>query len=143
MRREKLGTTNIRLVTVYADGVKVEGRENANRPWVFDRDIMEIAERIYRKTAVRRLRVRSIGLYLEGLTRLAFEPDLFEPETENKNRRLQQAIDEIQNRYGAAKITRGLVLAASVTRQKRLLTANLKNIIEHETKFHAGGGYAN
>jgi hypothetical protein len=64
------------------------------------------------------------------LVHLGFQPDLFEPETENKNRKLQEAIDKIQNRYGTEKIARGLVLAASSMQgRERLLTA--------------GAGYAN
>ena len=130
MRREKLGTTIICMAIVYADGVRTEGQEKAHRPWVLDYDIMETAERIFRKVANRRLRVRSIGLSLEGLTPLGYEPDLFELEIENKNRKLQEAIDKIQNRYGAEKIARGMVLAASSKQGgKQLLTA--------------GTGYAN
>jgi DNA polymerase IV len=124
MRREKLGTTSICMAIVYADGVRAEGQEKAHRPWVLDYDIMETAERIFRKVGNRRLRVRSIGLSLEGLTPLGYEPDLFELETENKNRKLQEAIDVIQNRYGAEKIARGMVLAASSKQGgKQLLTA--------------------
>jgi DNA polymerase-4 len=124
MRREKLGTTIITLIVVYSDGMKAEGKEKLKRPFILDRDIASAAEKIYRKNAVRRIRVRSIGLCLEGLTPLGYEPDLFEPETETANRKLQEAVDKIQNRYGEGKITRGLVLAASgMGGGKRLITA--------------------
>ena len=111
MRRDKLGATIISLLVLYADGVKVKGKEKLQRPCVLDRDIAATAERIYNKIASRRLRIRSLGLSLEGLVLLGYEPDLFEPETANC--KLQEAIDKIQNRYGAGKITRGLVLLAS------------------------------
>ena len=118
------------MVIVYADGMRVEGREKAKHPCIINHDIMETAERIYQKIAVRRLMVRSIGLALGGLTPLAYEPDLFEPEIEDKYRRLQAAVDEIQSRYGTGKLMRGMVLAASHARgRKQLLTA--------------GEGYAN
>ena len=82
------------------------------------------AERIFNKIMVRRLLIRSIGLSLEGFIRLGYEPDLFEPESEIANRRLQEAIDKIQGRYGMGKITKGLVLAASAIKGGRpLLTA--------------------
>jgi DNA polymerase-4 len=124
MRRDKLGATNINLVVVYADGMRAEGREKMKRPCVLDSDIAAVAEKIYRKSAARRIRVQSIGLCLEGFVPLGYEPDLFEPETEIKNMKLQEAVDKIQNRYGAGKITRGLVLAASkIPGGKRLLTA--------------------
>jgi DNA polymerase-4 len=44
---------------------------------------------------------------------LGYEPDLFEIENDVKNRRLQEAIDLIQGRYGAGAVMRGVVLAAA------------------------------
>ena len=124
MRRDKLGATNISLVVVYADGMRAEGHEKLKRPCVLDKDIAAIAEKIFNKAAVRRIRIRSLGLCLAGLTSLGYEPDLFEPETETANRKLQEAVDKIQNRYGLEKLSRGLVLAASKTQGgKRLLSA--------------------
>jgi DNA polymerase-4 len=128
MRRDKLGASVVRLIVVYADGVKAEGSEKGGgtlvpRLYVLDRDIAAAAERVYRKAAVRRIRVRSIGLSLEGLTPLGYEPDLFEPEGELKNRRLQEAVDKIQNRFGTGAVMRGLALAASAGQGKQgLLT---------------------
>jgi hypothetical protein len=117
MRRDKLGATYISLMVVYADGVTAGGREKgggakACRLFVLDRDIAAAGARIYRKAAVRRVRVRSIGLALEGLMPLGYEADLFEPEGEAKSRKLQEAVDAIQTRYGAGAVCRGLVLAA-------------------------------
>jgi DNA polymerase-4 len=109
MRRDKLGTTIIRLAAVYADGARAEGQEKTRRLFVLDREIAEAAERIFRKAALRRLRVRSVGLSLEGLVPLGYEPDLFEPEPATKNRKLQQAADDIQNRFGLGKVTRGII----------------------------------
>jgi len=79
---------------------------------------------VFKKTAVRRIRVRSIGLSLEGLVPLGFQPDLFEPETERKDRKLQEAVDLIQDRYGVGKVTRGLTIAAPPKNDgKRLLSS--------------------
>jgi DNA polymerase-4 len=127
MRRDKLGAAIIRLEVLYADGVWAEGQEKPKRAFVLDRDIAGAAERIFIKTAARRLRLRSIALFLEGLTPLAYEPDLFEPETETKNRKLQEAADGIQNRFGFGKLTRGPVFAASSMQgSRRLLTAGVQ-----------------
>jgi DNA polymerase-4 len=117
MRRDKLGAAIITLMVVYADGVKAEGREKGggaktSRLYVFDRDIAAAGVRIYRKTAVRRIRIRSVGLALEELLPLGYTADLFEPEGETKNRKLQEAVDAIQKRYGAGAVCRGPVLAA-------------------------------
>jgi len=125
MRRDKLGTTNIAMVIAYADGLRIEVHEKARRPRIFDHDIMETAERIYHKTAVRRLRAKSISLSLEGLTLLAYEPDLFEPEIEDKYRRFQTAVDEIQSRYRTGKLMREMVLVVSHAQgRKKLLTTS-------------------
>jgi DNA polymerase-4 len=124
MRRDKLGATVINLVVMYADGIRAEGKEKLKRPCVLDRDIAAIAEKIFNSAAVRRVMIRSLGLSLEGLTHLGFEPDLFDPET--VDRKLQEAVDKIQNRYGVGKISRGLVLAASQMQGgKRLLATGM------------------
>jgi DNA polymerase-4 len=106
MRRDKLGAPVITLATVYADGVRVAGQERGKRLYVLDRDIAAAGLRIYRKTALRRIRVRSVGLALEGLLPLGYEADLFEAAGEAKNRKLQEAVDAIQSRYGVGAIQR-------------------------------------
>jgi len=113
MRRDKLETSCISLTVVYADGVRIQSREKLKRPHVLDRDIAATAERIFRKTATRRLRLRSLSLSLEALSPLGYEVDLFEAPPETKNRKLQEAVDKIQNRYGVEAVTRGVVLVAS------------------------------
>jgi len=112
MRRDKLGAYIVSLIVGYADGVKVEGREKLKRLCILDRDIAATAERIFHKEVTRRLRVRTIGLSLEGLTPLGYQPDLFEPEMDVKNKKLQEAVDKIQNHYGARAVMRGVVLEA-------------------------------
>jgi len=133
MRKEKSGATEICLNVFYSDGVKAEGREKLRRLCILDRDIALAAEKIYKKTVVRRIRIRTVSLSLEGLVPLDFQPDLFEPfvcaesgrsneccplETEIKNRKLQEAADKIKNRYGTGKVTRGIVLAAAFAGKK-------------------------
>jgi len=122
MRNEKFGMRKISFVVIYADGMRVEGCEKSKRLLVTDKEIMTIAYAVYKKTVNRRIRIRSIGLSFEDLIPLGYQPDLFEPETEIKNRKLQEAVDEIQNRYGTGKVTRGLALTASPKNDgKRLL----------------------
>ena len=113
MRNEKLGAGALRLSLLYSDGVKIQGAEKTKRLLAMDGEIMAAASSLYKKTALRRIRLRSIALCLEDLSPLGYQPDLFEPETQIKNRRLQEAVDKIQNRYGTGKISKGLVLAAS------------------------------
>jgi len=128
MRRNKLGATVINLTVNYADGMSAEGTEKGKRSFVLDKDIGNAAYRIFKKVAVRRIRIRSLGLSLESLVPLGYEVDLFEPENEEKERHLQEAVDVIQNKFGAGKITRGIVLAAMNNNGKKksagLLNAN-------------------
>jgi len=124
MRNLKLGMMRLNIAVVYADGVRVEGSEKVKRLLITDREIMTTACAVYHKTVNRRIRIRSIGLCFEELASLGYQPDLFEPEMETKNRTLQEAVDKIQNRYGTGAVMRGMVLAASHTNGgKRLLTA--------------------
>jgi DNA polymerase-4 len=109
MRKDKLGATVLKIEVVYADGVNAEGKEKMNRPFFLDRDITEIAKKLYHKTVLRRIRIRSVVLSLEVFVPMRCEPELFEPET---NRNLQSAVDSIQERYGAGTVTRGIILGA-------------------------------
>ncbi len=121
MRRDKLGAAMITLTVIYADGVRAEGREKGKRLYVLDKDIFASAERIFFKIAVRRLRIRSIGLVLEGLLPLGYEPDLFEIEDETKDRSLQEAVDKIRTRFGEGKLMKGLVFEALNMQSGQLL----------------------
>jgi DNA polymerase-4 len=128
MRRSKLGAAKICMEITYADGVRVEGQEKPKSCCILDRDILETAERIFRKAAVRRIRVRSIRLSLEGLIPLDYEVDLFEPEIE-KHHKLQKTVDEIRNRFGNEKLLHGLAVVSVLQGKssKRLLTAGTVN----------------
>jgi len=129
MRNGKLGMRKLSVVVVYADGVRAEGGEKLKRLLVTDKEIMLAAYSIFKKTAVRRIRIRSIGISLEDFIPLAYQPDLFEPEMEIKSRKIQEAVDKIQNRFGAGKITRGAALTSAMSGDRQLLTV--------------GAGYAN
>jgi len=111
MRKDRLGAGSLRLAVIYNDGVEAAGNEKAKNLLVLDSEIISAAGRLYRKTAKRRIRIRSIRLSLETLAPLAYEPDLFEPD--NSEKKLQETVDSIQLRYGAGTVMRGLVLAAS------------------------------
>jgi len=76
-----------------------------------EKDILAAVERIYRKTAERRVRVSSICVSLEDLAPLGYEADLFSFEDEAKEWRLQRAVDLIHDRYGNGAVMRGMVLA--------------------------------
>ena len=111
MRNEKLGMRKVQLGVVYSDGVAVQGFERSKRLLVLDRDITNTAHRIYTKIVTRRIRIRSIGLCFEDFLPLAYQPDLFEAETETKNRKLQEAVDKIKNRYGSGMLKTGMLPA--------------------------------
>jgi DNA polymerase-4 len=120
----------LRSLALGIDGSRIEGNggekritQQGKRLYVPDRDIAAAGVRIYREAAARRIRVRSVGLLLEGLIPLGYEANLFEVEGEDRMRRLQAAVDGIQGRYGVGSVCRGLVLAASAVQGgKGLLT---------------------
>jgi DNA polymerase-4 len=113
MRGSKLGVMAIQLLVIYADGVRANGEEKGKRLYITDKEIGEAAKRIYVKIAGRRLRVRSITLTLNDLRPLGWEPDLFVPEEDDKQKRLQEAADKIRNKYGFSLLTTGEVLGAA------------------------------
>jgi DNA polymerase-4 len=113
MRKEKLGAGIIRLTAVYADGFTEQGTEKGKRLFVLDREIREGAERLYRRMVKRRIRMRSLVLALGDLRPLGWEPVLFMPEGDGKERRIQGAVDTLRHRYGRNAVTRGLTLAVS------------------------------
>ena len=120
MRNEKLGAKTLRLAVIYSDGVETYGLEKTKKPLVTDSEIMSVACSIYRKTVKRRIRIRSIGLGLEDLSPLGYQPDLFEAANTEK---LQEAVDKIRNRYGPGTIMRAPVLASMKITGRRQLIA--------------------
>jgi DNA polymerase-4 len=113
LRGDKLGAAFLGLTVTYADGVTEGGEERSKRLIILDREIAGTAERVYRRVVKRRIRIRSITLTLGGLKPLGWEPDLFIPEEDDRQRRVQEAADAIRNRYGFGTITTGAVMAAS------------------------------
>jgi DNA polymerase-4 len=113
MRRTKVGAGRIRVAVLYADGIRAHGEQRGKRLLVTDQEIAERAAQAYVKTVSRRLRIRSVGLTLGDLRPLGWEPDLFAPEESDRERRLQEAVDRMRNRYGLRAITTGTALAAS------------------------------
>jgi len=138
MRRDRLGARAVSLNVTYSDGEQAPAAEKGKHLFVLDRELLAIAERLYKKAVFRRIRVRSIRLSLEDLRPLAYEPDLFDPALPaaagaaypaaayhasacGAEWRLQEAVDLLQNRYGPSAVTRGIVLAASKPGGKRRL----------------------
>ena len=127
MRNEKLGMGTLKLTVIYSDGVGTQGFEKSKRLLVTDSEIIRAAYTVYKRTVNRRIRIRSISLSFGDLAPLGYQPDLFEPvyaarmgrgsppETEMKSRTLQEALDKIQNRYGAGSVMNGVVFAAAMT----------------------------
>ncbi|MDR1308023.1 MAG: hypothetical protein LBK74_10680 [Treponema sp.] len=113
MRKEKLGAGKLSLIATYADGVTASGEERERRLLILDREIWDAAERVYQRVVKRRIRIRGLTLALGDLQPLGWEPDLFVPERDERQRRIQEAADAIRGRYGVNAVTKGLVLAAS------------------------------
>ena len=127
MRNEKLGTRLLRLEVMYSDGVEVQGARKSKGLLVTHNEIMAEVFYLYRRIVNRRIRIRSMSLCFEDFFHLEYQPDLFEPVSasvhdlamrtgesysgETKDRKLQEAIDKIRNRYGIKAVTQGVRLA--------------------------------
>jgi DNA polymerase-4 len=110
MRRDKLGAGKLSLGAIYADGITAQGEERERRLLILDREIGDAAERVYRRIVKRR--IRGLTLILGDLRPLEWEPDLFMPEEDDRQRRLQAAVDKVRNKYGVNAVTKGAVLVA-------------------------------
>lgn len=111
MRSGKMGASYVGLRVMYADGVSVFGEKSSKRLFVMDTEIRGCAEELYKRVVVRRIRIRSMVLTLGGFKPLGWEPDLFIPEPEIRDRKLQAAADKIRGRYGIDSLMRASVLA--------------------------------
>ena len=135
MRNDKLGMSNIRLSVVYSDGERAQGFYKSKRLMVLDREILTAADNLYKKTVKRRIRIRSICLSFEDLAPLGYQPDLFEmesavgsgslqavPSAAAEGRRLQEAVDNILNRYGTGALMRAVSLPGPFAARMGTLT---------------------
>jgi DNA polymerase-4 len=113
MRSGKLGASYLGLRVLYSDGVLVLGEKTAKRLFMMDTEIRACAEELYKRIVVRRIRIRSMTLTLGGFKPLGWEPDLFIPEPEIRDRKIQAAADKIRGRYGIDSLMRAAVLAAA------------------------------
>jgi len=119
------------------DGVEASETAKGRHLFVLDSELFPLAVRLFKKAAIRRIRIRSVRLSLSDLRPLAWEPDLFEPglfgpcfagmaaaadnantsamfpqANTSKKLRLQEAVDLVQTRYGAGAVSRGIVVVA-------------------------------
>jgi DNA polymerase-4 len=113
MRRDKLGAGAIGLYVVYADGMEVYWEERFKRLIVLDEEIAKEAQKIFLKVTERRIRIRALAIALKKLKPLTWEPELFIPVEDDKERKVQAAADKVRNKYGVNAVTKGLVLAGS------------------------------
>jgi DNA polymerase-4 len=109
-RRLRAGRMDFSLT--YADGVRREVSAPLSRPVCMDRDLIPPAEGCRKRAQDRRVRVRALGLVLRDLRPDRVERDLFEPEADAAQLRLQGAIDSSRRRYGSASLLRGTSLWA-------------------------------
>jgi DNA polymerase-4 len=113
MRSGRLGTCCISLNVTYSDGAVCSCSENFKHLILLDREIWKSAFLLYTKAVQRRVRIRSVTLSLESLLPLSFEPELFIPDTECRERQVQNAADNVRVKYGIDSLVMGSVLAAS------------------------------
>jgi DNA polymerase IV len=111
MRRSLFSSSVLRIILLYADGVRSEAQERSREPMVLDSELISVARRVLAKALERRVRIRSMSLLLSGLGPVRREPDLFTPPGENRFERIQKAVDTSRIRFGVSAVTRASAIA--------------------------------
>jgi DNA polymerase-4 len=95
------GATRLRLSLRYLDGLGEERVHSFDAPQCFDLELMTAADRLLQKAWLRRVRLRSLRLACDRLVPLTRQLDLFaEPQQSGEETALQQALDELRERFG-------------------------------------------
>jgi DNA polymerase-4 len=102
-----------RTVTVklrYPDFETISRSQSLSEPTDLDRDVFEIAVKLFRKAWARRLRIRLVGVCLSNLTGKSWQPSIIGGPQTDRFKRLYASLDRIRERYGYEAIVNGQTL---------------------------------
>ena len=138
LRVEKQRAGFLELHIRYADCRESGGKMKLAAPTQSTAALRSSAERLLEKCLTRRTRVRRLWLRLSGLSRGAVQLDLFGDRMEQRQARLESAIDSLRRRFGPAAVTNcrggsGLLSPALVARPACPPIVNQSSIINQSS----------
>lgn len=109
LRKKGLVGTTVQIKVRYGDFQTVTRAQSVSAPTNTTHEIWEVASRLLSdRLPNRKLRVRLIGVGVSGLaTAEQLQPELFADEDRESQRRLDQALDGIRDRFGRGALSRG------------------------------------
>jgi DNA polymerase-4 len=113
MRRRRVAAGRIRVTIDYTDGIRRVRRMPMTPPSADDRALFESAKRILLMAWDRRVRIRHLSLFFEGLVFPPAQLPLFPVDRRNRRKRdnLVKAVDDIRTRFGWQAIQTGQTFA--------------------------------
>ncbi len=113
LRRQGVGAAELALKVSYVDGVAAERRARLAAAQNHDLILLAAAEALFRQACSRRLRVKGLRLCCTRLGPVSAQVDLFTHVGLTPYQfALQQAIDQLRDRYGMQALQRGRALVA-------------------------------
>jgi len=111
LRRQNVSAARFSLALRYTDALERSRQKTLKHPLHLDQDIFRVALPLLHGALDRRVRVRSCALSAARLTREHQQLDLFVPPEDRRGRSIQQAMDAIRGKFGAASIGYGNTVA--------------------------------
>jgi DNA polymerase-4 len=111
LRRLRRMTAEIVLCLTYADGVSHQRRAALDIPCNHDLELYTTAEDLLRRACERRVRIKGLRLECRQLCPAISQVDLFTRAGPSpRQAALQQALDQVRDKYGVAAVRRGRTL---------------------------------
>ena len=107
LRSDGLAGRTVKIKLRWSDFTTLTRQVTLPQPTDQDAEILAAARKLLKATWVDRRRVRLIGVGVSGLETPARQLELFNQEDDARARRLQDAIDNVREKYGRRSIRRG------------------------------------
>lgn len=110
MRREGMSCQAVQISLFWSDGRTSEATKRTKGQWIYDAEIADALFQAALQAMGRRVRLLSFAFKLFDLGPSLRQTDLFIPEILQKQDSLQQAIDEVRQRFGPGILTHATAL---------------------------------
>ncbi len=107
LRRDGLSGTTIKIKLRWSDFTTLTRQVTLNQPTQHDNVIFEAAYDLFTRAWPKGRAVRLIGVGVSGFAGGEYQPGLFDPPPREADTRLENALDELRNRFGDRIVRRG------------------------------------